>query len=113
MAGTPSITKEDFKCSRTQGFLTWNHLPAALVFPAVEEAPIKIDRKPSPAKGLLRQGFLGSRNASPSSLEVKQSQLTWTAKEDSFTSSQKMGPPITESQASHTVSKFAHKRLFF
>ena len=85
---------------------------AALVFLAVEEAPGKIDQKPSSAKGLLRQGFLGSRTASPSSLEVKEvSSLTRTGKEDSFTLSQKMGPPITESQASHTVSKVAHKGL--
>lgn len=36
------------------------------VSPAVEEAPSKTNRKSSTAKGLLRRGFLGSRNVSPS-----------------------------------------------
>jgi hypothetical protein len=85
---------------------------AALVFPVVEEAPGKTDQKPYSARGLLRRGFLGSRTASPSSLEVKEvSSLTRTGKENSFTSSKKMGPPITESQANHTISKVAHKGL--
>ena len=56
--------------------------------------------------------FSGSRTASPSSLEVKEvSSLTRTGKEKSFTSSKKMGPPITKSQANHTISKVAHKGL--
>jgi hypothetical protein len=57
----------------------------ALVSPVVEQAPVKTDSIPSSAKGLLRRGFLGSRTASPSSLEVKEvSSLTRTAKERLF-----------------------------
>jgi hypothetical protein len=44
---------------------------------AVEEAPVKTNQKSSPAKGLLQQGFLWSRNVSPLP--------TLGAKEDSYT----------------------------
>ena len=33
--------------------------------PALVEAPVKTNRKSSPAKGLLQRGFLGSSNVSP------------------------------------------------
>jgi hypothetical protein len=74
----------------------------ASVSSEVEEASVKTDQIPSPAKGLLRQGFLGLRTASPSP------SLTLVVKEDYSTSSQKMGPPMAESHFGHTALMAAH-----
>ena len=79
----------------------------ASVSSAVEEVPIKTDRKHSPAKGLLRRGFFGAENYSPSSPKVKEaSSSILAAEEDSSTSSKKMGPSIANSQA---ISKAAYR----
>jgi hypothetical protein len=83
--------------------------PMDSVSPAVEEAFVKTDQKPSPVKGMLRRGFFGLRTVAPSLLKVKKaSSLTLAAREDFSSSSQKMGPLRAESQASFTVSTTAH-----
>jgi hypothetical protein len=68
----------------------------------VEEPPFKTDRKSSPTKGLLRQGFIRSRIASPPS-------STLAVEEDFSTSSQVMSSPIAKSLAN--VSMAALPRL--
>ena len=64
------------------------------VSPAVEEAPVKTNRKSSSAKGLLQRGLLWSINVSPSP--------ALGAKEYSYTVP-KLGPLTTRSQTSTTT----------
>ena len=75
---------------------------------AVEEDPVKINWKPSPAKGLLRRRFFGSRTISPSPLEVKEaSSLILVDSEDSSTFSQEMGPPRAETGQSYSLDGYS------
>jgi hypothetical protein len=85
-----------------------NKMEATVVYvsPTVEEASGKADRKSSPTKGLQLRGFFWPGAVYSSPPKVKEaSSSTLAAKEDSFASSQKMGPLIARLQATHTVSK--------
>ena len=70
---------------------------SSLCFSGVEEPTFKTDWKSSPAKGLLRQGFLGSRTTSPSPSST-------LAIEEDFSTSQVMGSPIEKSLANVSMA---------
>jgi hypothetical protein len=78
VSSSPSVVKEasllsqGFKDDSSLGVVELCRVKEAFEFPAMEEVPAKADKNPASAKGLIRQGFLGSKIASPSMLVVKE-----------------------------------------